>query len=124
MTPGHSHVDFEIAKRHNLPLLQIIDEKGFVNCGQFKEIPRFDARGIILNELGKVQLLRSREAHQMVVPICSRSKDVVEFLLKPQWFLQCTDMAVKAVDAVKNGDLEIEPNDFIRDWNNWLGNIR
>ncbi|KRT85570.1 tRNA synthetase [Oryctes borbonicus] len=124
VTPGHDHVDFEIAKRHNLNLLHVIDEKGYINSTQFKGIPRFDARDIIVDELHRLKLLRGQQEHEMVVPTCSRSNDVVEFLLKPQWFLRCTNIAQKALNAVKDGSLEIEPKNFVKDWNNWLGNIR
>ncbi|GJQ88055.1 hypothetical protein Trydic_g12976 [Trypoxylus dichotomus] len=124
VTPAHDHIDFEIGKRHGLNLLQVIDEKGHITFTQFKDMPRFDARDVIVNELHRLKLLRGQQDHEMVIPICSRSKDVVEFLLKPQWFVKCTNMAEKALNAVKDGSLEIEPKNFAQDWNNWLENIR
>lgn len=106
--------------------MNVINERGELTdiCGQFKGLKRFDARNIIISELTKLQLLRKTENHKMIIPICSRSKDVVEFLLKPQWFLKCDRMAYKAIDDVKTGRLTIEPKQFENTWFHWLENIR
>lgn len=85
---------------------------------------RFEARQAITGELDKLGLIRGRRDHNMQVPLCSRSGDVVEFLLKPQWFVNCEDMALRAVTAVRSGELQIEPVDFEKNWFNWLENIR
>lgn len=60
----------------------------------------------------------------MTVPLCSRSGDVVEYLIKPQWFVDCSRMAHKAARDVKEGRLTIEPAMFEKVWFNWLENIR
>lgn len=60
----------------------------------------------------------------MVVPICSRSKDVVEPLLKPQWYVKCDEMASKAVEAVKSGELKIIPEMHVKTWYHWMQGIR
>lgn len=85
---------------------------------------RFDARNAILSKLETLDLLRGRQDHEMIVPICSRSKDVVEFLVKPQWFLKCKEIAERAAEDVKEGRLLIEPKQFEKTWFNWLENIR
>ncbi|CAH1155569.1 unnamed protein product [Phaedon cochleariae] len=126
ITPAHDHADFEAAKRHSLPSLQVIDETGRLNteCGQFKGLRRFEARKVIVEELSRLQLFRGTEDHAMIVPICSRSKDVVELLARPQWFVKCADMAARSVDEVKNGNLKITPKIFEKTWFDWLENIR
>ncbi|XP_018319909.1 valine--tRNA ligase isoform X2 [Agrilus planipennis] len=126
ITPAHDPVDFETGRRHNLPVLQIIDEKGSLSksCGQFSGLPRFRARDAIIEELDRLNLLRGRQGHDMTVPLCSRSKDVIEFLVKPQWFLRCSRMAEKAAEAVRNGQLEIQPLQYEKTWFTWLNNIR
>ncbi|EFA00421.1 valine--tRNA ligase [Tribolium castaneum] len=126
VTPAHDPVDFEVGKRHSLALLQVIDEKGNLTriCGEFAGIGRFAAREVILSRLEKLQLLRGREDHKMLVPICSRSKDIVEHLVKPQWFIKCAEMAKEAVEDVESGRLTIEPKHFEKVWFDWLGNIR
>lgn len=60
----------------------------------------------------------------MVVPICSRSKDVVEPLIKPQWYIRCDQMAKQALEAVKNGELKIVPSQHNKTWFHWMENIR
>lgn len=126
ITPAHDPIDFEVGKRHNLHHLQIIDEKGVLNdiCGEYSGLLRFEARKAILQELGRLDLLRGREDHVMSVPMCSRSKDIIEFLIKPQWFIKCEEMARRAIDDVKSGRLVIEPRHFEKNWFNWLENIR
>lgn len=62
--------------------------------------------------------------HQMSVPICSRSGDIVEPLLRPQWFVRTKDMAQRAAMAVTSGDLKIHPNNFESVWFDWLENIK
>ena len=54
----------------------------------------------------------------------SRSKDIVEPLLKPQWYVDCNDMARQAVEVVEDGRLKITPDAHIKTWNTWLKNIR
>ncbi|KAF5299665.1 hypothetical protein FQA39_LY11460 [Lamprigera yunnana] len=126
ITPAHDPTDFEVGKRHGLNSLQIIDKKGNLTevTGKFSGVSRFHARNIILNELQKLNLLRGRQDHQMSVPICGRSRDVVEFLIKPQWFIKMREMANKAADAVKEGKLKIDPPHFEKTWLSWLENIR
>ncbi|VDP53037.1 unnamed protein product [Schistosoma margrebowiei] len=65
-------------------------------------------------------MYRGEKDNPVVVPICSRSKDNVEPLLKPQWYLRCKDMANAAMKKVSEGRLRIIPSFHIRTWNNWL----
>lgn len=60
----------------------------------------------------------------MLISPCSRSKDVVEFLARPQWFIKCDTMAARAVEDVRQGRLTIEPSHFEKTWFNWLENSR
>ena len=62
---------------------------------------RFDARTAVLDALKEKGLYRETKEHAMVVPICSRSKDIVEPLIKPQWYVHCTEMAEKAVEVCR-----------------------
>ena len=59
-----------------------------------------------------------------VCPLDSRSKDIVEPLLKPQWYVSCAEMGKDAADAVRNGQLKIIPDHHLKTWFNWLDNIR
>ncbi|XP_070532577.1 valine--tRNA ligase-like [Ptychodera flava] len=126
ITPAHDHNDYDVGKRHNLPFLTMIDDNGNITdvAPQFAKMKRFDARVAVLNALKEKGLYRETKDNPMVVPICSRSKDIVEPLIKPQWYVDCTDMARKAVEAVEKGDLKIIPDMHIKTWNAWLNNIR
>ncbi|KAL1517337.1 hypothetical protein ABEB36_001112 [Hypothenemus hampei] len=126
VTPAHDPVDFQAAKRHNLGIQPIIDGQGNLTneCGLFKGRKRFDARKDVINQLAEKQLLRGQEHHKMQIPICSRSKDIIEYLVKPQWFVKCDQMAAKAVDDVRNGRLDIVPKHFEKNWFQWLENTR
>ena len=85
---------------------------------------RFDARKAVQSALDKLGLYRGTADNPMVVPICSRSKDIVEPLIKPQWYVKCDAMAKKAIDAVKSGDLKIVPEQFNKTWFTWMENMR
>ncbi|KAG5898253.1 hypothetical protein JTB14_029631 [Gonioctena quinquepunctata] len=126
ITPAHDHADFDAGKRHSLQIMQVIDESGRLTqaCGQFEGLRRFDARNAVVEELDRLDLIRGRQDHQMIVPICSRSKDVIELLAKPQWFVNCSGMAARALDDVEKGRLTIVPRTFEKTWSSWLENIR
>ncbi|XP_049810319.1 valine--tRNA ligase-like isoform X1 [Schistocerca nitens] len=126
ITPAHDRTDYEVSRRHDLPVLKIISEDGKLNknCGKFAGIGRFNVRRMLVTELEKRNLLRCSSDHKMQVPFCSRSGDVVEFILKPQWYINCQEMAERAVLAVREGRLKIEPQSFERVWFTYLENIR
>lgn len=126
ITPAHNKNDFEVGKRHNLSSVQVISEKGLIVDGfqEFSGLPRFLARDKILHRLAELELYRGSDFHKMVLPICSRSKDVIEFLLRPQWFVKCDEMSKRAVAAVENGDLKIHPRNFEKEWYRWLNDSR
>ncbi|XP_014667746.1 PREDICTED: valine--tRNA ligase-like [Priapulus caudatus] len=126
ITPAHDHNDYDVGKRNNLPFITIIDDEGNITNegGQFKGMKRFDARAAVLQALKERGLYRDTKDNPMVVPICSRSKDIIEPLLKAQWYVDCSDMAKQAADAVRNKELLIVPDMHERTWFNWLDNIR
>lgn len=87
-------------------------------------MPRFIVREKVLNELSNKGILKSTSDHKMCIPLCSRTHDVVEYLLKEQWFIKCKDMAQKAIEAVKQGHLKIIPNTQEILWYDYLNDIR
>ncbi|XP_042214073.1 valine--tRNA ligase-like isoform X2 [Homarus americanus] len=125
VTPGHSQDDYSVGQRHNLPQLTVFDEQGRVMdvVPEFKNFPRFKARQAVLEALSDLGLYRGCRAHPMMVPRCSRTQDVIEPLLKPQWFINCKNMAVEAVNSVRKGNLHIHPESYTRVWYEWLENI-
>jgi len=132
ITPAHDHNDFEIGKRHDLPFIQMIDESGIITeltdlkpeYKSFAKSKRFDARRTIQKALQDRGLYVKTEDNVMVIPICSRSKDIVEPLLKPQWYVDCREMAAKSVEVVKSGELKIIPNSHEKTWFTWMENCR
>ncbi|XP_071948932.1 valine--tRNA ligase-like [Antedon mediterranea] len=126
IAPGHDYNDYEIGQKHNLPTITVINEDGNMadTTAQFQGMKRFHARVAVLEALKERNLYRGSKDNPMVVPVCSHSKDIIEPLIKPQWFVNCTEMAVAAVEAVEDGDLEIIPDMRIKRWNRWLKKSR
>lgn len=126
ITPAHDHNDYDVGKRHDLPFINIIDDDGNItgDCGQFTGMKRFAARKAVLQALTEKGLYRETKENPMVVPVCSRSKDIVEPLIKYQWFLNCSEMAKNAIEVVKNGELKLIPENHVKTWNHWMENIR
>uniref|UniRef100_A0AAY4C0H6 Valine--tRNA ligase, mitochondrial n=1 Tax=Denticeps clupeoides TaxID=299321 RepID=A0AAY4C0H6_9TELE len=123
VTPAHDHTDFLLSQRHSLPHLTVIGGDGHMTslCGQWLEgVRRFDARERVMEALMEKKMFRGRRDHPMSLPVCSRSGDVIEPLLRKQWFVRCGEMAGKAVD---DGELEIIPSFYTKTWRNWLSNI-
>ncbi|XP_069705538.1 valine--tRNA ligase isoform X2 [Periplaneta americana] len=126
ITPAHDPNDYEIGKRHNLPFITIFTDDGYVTgeYGKFKGMKRFLARTAIIETLKEKGLYKETVNNPMVVPVCSRSKDVVEPLIKPQWYVKCDEMAEAAKEAVKTGELRILPEHHKKIWFHWMDNIR
>lgn len=126
VTPGHDVIDFDISQRHNLPALNVITDTGHITdaCRQFSGLNRFDAREAVLDDLTRRGLFRGQRDHIMQVPICSRTGDVIEKLIKPQWFVRCSEMAMLAAEAVRRGELKIIPPNYQNVWFEWLDNCR
>ncbi len=126
ITPAHDHNDYQCGKRHNLDFITILTEDGKIsnNCGKYSGMMRYDARYEMENELKALGLFRGKEPNKMRLGKCSRSGDIIEPMLSPQWYVNCTSMAARAVDAVRNGELKILPEMHEATWYRWLENIR
>ncbi|XP_019164045.1 PREDICTED: valine--tRNA ligase, mitochondrial 1-like [Ipomoea nil] len=130
ITPAHDPNDFEVGKRHNLELISILTDDGKINSNggpDFEGMPRFVARVAVIEALKEKGLYRDTKNNEMRLGICSRSNDIVEPLVKPQWFVDCKSMAKQALDVVmdeNNRKMEIIPKQYAADWKRWLDNIR
>ncbi|EJD75424.1 valyl-tRNA synthetase [Loa loa] len=126
ITPAHDHNDYEVGLRHNLAFITCFTDDGKMSehCGEFKNMKRFDARDAVLEALKKKGLFRGQSDNPMVVPLCSRTKDIVEPILKPQWYVKCDQMAQRAIKAIEEGHLKIIPDFHVTAWRKWLENIR
>lgn len=85
---------------------------------------RFDARKAVVEDLTSLGLYRDCVDNPMVVPVCSRSKDIVEPLLKAQWYVDCTNMAKEALEVVRDEKIRIIPDLYRKTWENWMNGIR
>jgi valyl-tRNA synthetase len=127
ITPAHDPNDFATGKRHNLEFINILDDNGCLNSngtGQFAGQRRFDARITVVEHLKELGLFRGVEDNPMRLGLCSRSKDVIEPVLKPQWWVSCSDMAADACALVRSKELEIIPEEYEATWFRWMENIR
>jgi len=126
ITPAHDPNDYECGKRNNLPFITIFTDEGIVSpgCGKFSGMKRFDARKEVLAALEEKGLYRETKDNPMVVPVCSRSKDIVEPIIKPQWYVKCDNMAEEAQKAVDSGDLKLIPDSHKKTWTYWMSGMR
>ncbi|CAB3247151.1 unnamed protein product [Arctia plantaginis] len=125
ITPAHSKVDYEISKRHNLPLIEVIDEDGLMkNTEIFDDMKKYTCREEIVQKLNDMKLLKGVTPHQMTLPICNRTGDVIDYLPKEQWFLTSKSLNEKAAMLVKGGHLKLIPDKFVKNWLDWTGDNR
>ncbi|KAG7395796.1 hypothetical protein PHYBOEH_003163 [Phytophthora boehmeriae] len=127
VTPAHDPKDFECGRRHELPEIEVIDKYGKL-CGNIDErfvgLDRFDARERVVEELKAKDLYVDKLDHPTALSICSRSGDIIEPLLMPQWYVDCGAMARRAADNVRNGVMAIEPKSHEHTWFFFLDNIQ
>ncbi|CAF1320643.1 unnamed protein product [Adineta ricciae] len=126
VTPAHDPNDFDCGRRLNLQFITCINDDGSMSaeCGPYAGKPRFEVRRQLLNDLKERGLYRDSKENEMILPICSRSKDIIEPLLKPQWYVNCKKMAERSIEAVRTKELKILPNIFEPVWYRWLEDIR
>jgi len=126
ITPAHDFNDFKCGQRHKLKNINVFAEDGTINeiGGEFKGQHRFAARGTVEEALKKKGLWVGKKSHPMRLGFCSRSNDILEPTLKPQWWMNCQDLAAKSVKALREGDLQIVPEMHHHTWYHWLENIQ
>lgn len=126
ITPGHDYNDYELGKKHSLPIINIMNKDATINDngGQFVGMDRFEARKQLWKAMEGEDLVIKVEDYVTRVPRSQRGGEIVEPLVSTQWFVKMKPLAEKAVDAVRNGDIAIVPNRFEKVYYNWLDNIR
>ena len=126
ITPAHDPNDFEVGKRHNLPEINIMnDDATIANIGtKYDGMERYEARKAIVADLDALGLLVKIEPHTHQVGTHDRCKTTVEPLIKPQWFVKMSEMAIPAKKAVEEGKLRLVPERMNKVYYNWLDNIR
>ncbi|KAJ8652934.1 valine-tRNA ligase [Lichtheimia ornata] len=129
ITPAHDPNDYACARRHGLPIVSIFDKLGKLNANAGVEEwigkDRFDLRGMVIDKLQELGCYEGKnENHAMRVALCSRSGDVIEPLLQPQWYVRCGDLAQVSRKQVEDGTMQIHPSGHTQDWYRWLDNIQ
>jgi len=94
------------------------------NGGEYSGMMRFDARLKMEEDMKQLGIFKGKRKNPMKIGRCSKTGDLIEPLLKPQWYVACKGMADMSIDAVKKGDLKIIPENFVQTWDQWLGNIQ
>jgi valyl-tRNA synthetase len=125
ITPAHDPNDFAIGKRHDLEFINILTDDGFLNsnAGPFEGQKRFDARYSVVDKLTELGLFVKKEDNPMTVPLCEKSKDVIEPLQKLQWWMKTKELSKPAIQVVKDGQIKIRPETCERFYLHWMENI-
>src|SRR5882672_5030389 len=126
VTPGHDPVDFEIGRRHGLPVRTVIgfDGKMTAAAGKYAGMDRFETRKKIVEDLQAMGLIDHIEPYRHAVGLCYRCKTVVEPLVSKQWYVNVKPLARKAVSAVRTGKIRIIPESWTKTYDHWMNNIR
>ena len=126
ITPAHDPNDFEVGKRHNLPIINIMNDDATINKngGKFEGMDRYEARAAIVKELDEMGLLVKIEDYSHNVGTHDRCKTTIEPLVKQQWFVKMDELIKPAVEAVKNGEIQLIPERMDKTYFNWTDNIK
>jgi len=126
ITPAHDHDDYATGKRHDLPMITVLNDDATINeaGAPFTGLDRYAARERIVEELSAVGDLEREQPHEMVIGRCQRSNDVIEPRLKTQWFIRTEPLAAKALAATRAGTTRVLPARFEKTWEHWMTSIR
>ena len=126
ITPAHDPNDFEVGLRHNLPIINVMNEDATMNdnAGEYKGLDRYEARKLIVKKLEELGLLVKVEPHVHNVGECYRCSTTVEPRVSKQWFVKMEPLAKPAIEAVQNGKTKFIPERFDKIYFHWMENIR
>ena len=126
VTPGHDFNDFEIGRRHKLPIIKILSKDGRLNeeCGKYHGLTVDKGRKAVLEDLKGLELLVKVEKHTHQVGHGDRSKAIIEPMVSKQWFLNVNEMASEATEAVRDDRMRFYPKGWENTLFSWLDNPR
>ncbi|GAB1432959.1 valine--tRNA ligase [Spirochaetota bacterium] len=127
ITPAHDPNDFEVGKRHGLPMLNILNQDGSLNDNvpeRYRGLKVKDARKLVVEDLTAAGLLLKKEEIQHAIGHCYRCHNIVEPYLSKQWFVKMKPLADKALAAWRAGEVRFFPQRWENTYENWLINIR
>ncbi|MGE0496657.1 MAG: valine--tRNA ligase [Ramlibacter sp.] len=137
VTPAHDPNDYAVGQRHQLPMIVVLTLQAAINDNapeKYRGMDRFVARKAIVADLEASGALVETKKHKLMVPICTRTGQVVEPMLTDQWFVAMSkvseqdptgkSIAQKAIDAVQSGDVTFVPENWVNTYNQWMNNIQ
>jgi valyl-tRNA synthetase len=127
ITPAHDFNDYEMGKRHDLEVINILTDNASINGEApeaYRGLDRFDARKKIVADLEALGLLEKIEPHKLKVPRGDRSGVVIEPYLTHQWYVAIQSLADPAIKAVEDGDIEFVPKNWENTYFAWMRNIQ
>ena len=127
MTPAHDPNDYEVAMRHNLAILRVMNDDGSMNeaaGAEYQGLAAAEARKKVLENLTKQGLLVKTQDYTHNVGACSRCDTGVEPLISQQWFVKMEPLAKPAIQAVREGETQFIPERFAKTYFNWMENIK
>ena len=126
ITPAHDFNDYEIGKRHDLPIINILDVNASLNENApeaYRGLDRFEARRKVLEDLESQGLLDKTQDHNMMIPRGDRSHAIVEPYLTDQWYVKIAPLAKPAIEAVENGRISFVPGNWSKTYFDWMHRI-
>ena len=127
ITPAHDFNDYDVGKRHDLPMINIFTIDAKINDNapkEFQQLDRYDARKKIIEQLQQQDLLEKTDDHKLVVPRGDRSGAVVEPFLTDQWYVKIEPLAAPAIKAVEDGQIRFVPENWSNTYFEWMRNIQ
>ena len=126
ITPGHDFNDYELAKKHNLEIINIFDASARVKCDtkEYNNLDRFAARKRILLELENSNQLLKISDHKMIIPRGDRSHSIIEPLMTDQWYVKIKPLADEAIKCVKEKEIKFVPENWEKTYFEWMNNIQ
>jgi len=126
ITPAHDMNDYQAGLRHNLEIIEVFDENFKMGnlVPELKGMDLLDARKVIVNKLEQIGALVKTEEYTHNVAKCERCKNTIEPKISTQWFVNMKDLAKRAADSVRNGEMRFVPKRYEKQYFNWLDNIQ
>ncbi|PLA73937.1 valine--tRNA ligase [Hydrogenovibrio sp. SC-1] len=127
ITPAHDFNDYEMGKRHNLPMLNVMTIDAAMNDEvpeKYQGLDRYEARKQAVADLEAAGLMDKIEPHKLMVPRGDRTHAVIEPFLTDQWYVAVQELAKPAIDAVKNGDIQFVPKNWENTYFEWMNNLQ
>ncbi len=127
ITPAHDFNDYDVGKRHNLPLINIFTDNAEVNDiapEKYRGMDRFDARKVVIADFEALGLLEKIVDHKLKVPRSERGNTVIEPYLTQQWYVAVESLVKPAIEVVENGDVQFVPKRWENTYFAWMCNLQ